>query len=416
MKLSRIGRISMAFVVSVAMGLGMTACGGGTVGFMWVLGTQYNQIAGFKIDDFTGNLTAIPKSPFSSGGANPVSLVVKPGGRYLYVINKGGTTTGTGATLPCGTGGGIAEFSIGGEGALTFQQCFQSQGTNPIWATMDSTGSFLYVLDNQAPALKDGTLPANGDITVFSVANDTGRLTLVLNNQIKDPITGLQITYFPVGPNPTMLKLAGGGCLMTMNAGDQTIYPYTVGAAGQLTLTTNSTITTGATRLTSINANGNFVYLTDAGAAGTPGQILPYTVGTSCALSIVTGGPVPNLPSVANPVFSLVNSKGTRLYVLNQSSTNTTTPNSSISGFNILTNGQLQQLADTTNNPFAVGSAPVCMVQDPTFQYFYTSNGDGTVTGKIYDDTTGALSNLRRGSTFPATGQTTCLAVSGNVN
>ena len=57
MKLSRIGRVSMALVVSVAMGLGMTACGGGTIGFMWVLGTQYNQIAGFKIDDFTGNLT-----------------------------------------------------------------------------------------------------------------------------------------------------------------------------------------------------------------------------------------------------------------------------------------------------------------------------------------------------------------------
>ena len=76
-------------VVSVAMGLGMTACGGGTIGFMWVLGTQYNQIAGFKIDDFTGNLTTAPHSPFTSGGSNPVSLVVKPGGRYLYVINKG---------------------------------------------------------------------------------------------------------------------------------------------------------------------------------------------------------------------------------------------------------------------------------------------------------------------------------------
>src|ERR1700733_16242532 len=89
MKLSRIGRVSMALVVSVAMGLGMTACGGGTIGFMWVLGTQYNQIAAFKIDDFTGNLTTPPGSPFTSGGTNPVSLVVKPGGRYLYVVNEG---------------------------------------------------------------------------------------------------------------------------------------------------------------------------------------------------------------------------------------------------------------------------------------------------------------------------------------
>ena len=93
MTLSRIGRISRALVASMAVVLGMSACGGYTVGFMWVLGTQYNQIAGFKIDDFTGNLTTIPHSPFPSGGTNPVSLVVKPGGRYLYVINKGTAIT-----------------------------------------------------------------------------------------------------------------------------------------------------------------------------------------------------------------------------------------------------------------------------------------------------------------------------------
>ena len=152
MKLSRIGRVSMALVVSVAMGLGMTACGGGTIGFMWVLGTQYNQIAAFKIDDFTGNLTTPPGSPFPSGGTNPVSLVVKPGGRYLYVINKGGglaTDANGGVTCPAnGAGGGqIAEFAIGGQGVLTFQQTFQSQGCTPVWAAHDSTGNFLYVLD-----------------------------------------------------------------------------------------------------------------------------------------------------------------------------------------------------------------------------------------------------------------------------
>ncbi len=94
MRLSRIGRFSMALVVSVAMGLGMTACGGGTIAYIWVLGTQYNQIAGFKVDDFTGNLTQVVHSPFSSNGTTPVALVVKPGGRYVYVINKGDSKTG----------------------------------------------------------------------------------------------------------------------------------------------------------------------------------------------------------------------------------------------------------------------------------------------------------------------------------
>src|SRR5260370_42469432 len=86
MKLSRFGRISMAFVVSVALGLGMTACGGGTIGFMWVLGTQSNQTAGITIDNFTGTPTQPPGSTFGSGGTDPGSLGLEPHSRSLYAF------------------------------------------------------------------------------------------------------------------------------------------------------------------------------------------------------------------------------------------------------------------------------------------------------------------------------------------
>jgi hypothetical protein len=424
MKLSRIGRVSMALVVSVAMGLGMTACGGGTIGFMWVLGTQYNQIAGFKIDDFSGNLTSIPHSPFTSGGSDPVSLVVKPGGRFLYVVNKGNGST-TNVDPNCGTNGSISEFSIGGQGVLTFQQCFQSQGSTPVWAASDSTGNFLYVLDQIA---KDAVCPPNtsatstscyGSITVFSADPNTGRLTLVLNQQIKDPSTGLQLTYFPVGTTPKMMAVSGG-CLFTLNgeSENQTVFPYAAGTSGQLTLTTNSTISSGAAEATSIIAGGSAIYITDAGAPNTssPGQLLPFTVGsTSCSLNTITGGAVTNIAPAANPVYTLVDSKNVHVYVANQSTTDTTSPNSSISAFNIQSNGTLQVLPDPGNNPYAIGAGPVCMVEDPSHQYVYTSNGDGTVTGKQIS-TLGQLSDLRRGSKFTATGQATCLAVSGNVD
>jgi 6-phosphogluconolactonase (cycloisomerase 2 family) len=411
------------------MGLGMTACGGGTVGFMWVLGTQYNQISGFKIDDYTGNLTQMPHQPFTSAGANPVSLVVTPGGRYLYVVNEGVTSAGGNGsgTLPCGTAGGIAEFSIGGDGVLTFQQCFSSQGRTPVWAQVDSTGAFLYVLDQQAPtAVCEGTgvTPTScfGDITVFAIANDTGRLTLVPNQQVKNPDgSGTQLTYFPVGNSPTMMKVASGGCLFTLDSGDQTVFPYTVGTNGQLTLPTNTTISTGPNRkLTSINAGGQYVYLTDATATSDSpgGHILPYTVGTGCALNSVTGGQIANLPLTSNPVNTMVDNKTKYLYVLNQSTTNSNAPAySSISAFSIdATTGLLIPVPDQ-NNPYPVGSGPVCMVEDPSSQYVYTSNNvDGTVTGKNLDNNTGDLQNLRRGAVFTATGLPTCLAVSGNVN
>jgi 6-phosphogluconolactonase (cycloisomerase 2 family) len=433
MKLSRIGRVSMALVVSVAMGLGMTACGGGTIGFMWVLGTQYNQIAAFKIDDFTGNLTTPPGSPFGSGGTNPVSLVVKPGGRFLYVINKGSALTPDvkgGVTCQTGAGGGnIAEFSVGGQGVLTFQQSFVSQGCTPVWAAHDSTGNFLYVVDQYAPnakCLSNGQPEApappnfcNGEITVFSVDPNTGRLSLVQNQQIKDPITGLQLTYFPVGALPKMMALSGS-CVFTLNTdANQTVFPYIAGSNGQLTLTTNSTINSGAVRATSIITGGTSIYITDAGPvnSNTPGQILPFTVGgTACSLNTITGGPTANLSPAANPVYTLVDSKGKYVFVANQSSTNSNTPNSSISAFQIQSNGTLLFVPDAPNNPYPIGAGPVCMVEDPSNQYIYTSNGDGTVTGKVLDNNTGKLANLSRGSTFTAVGQATCLTVSGNVD
>ncbi len=254
---------------------------------------------------------------------------------------------------------------------------------------------------------------------MFSADPNTGRLSLVLNQQIKDPVTGEQLTYFPVGQNPKMLATSGS-CVFTLdNDTNQTVFPYIAGSGGQLTLTTNSTINSGATRATSIIAGGTAVYITDAGPANSnsPGQILPFTVGgTSCSLNTITGGPTGNLPPAANPVYTLVDSKGKYLYVANQSTTNSTTPNSSISAFTILSNGVLQEIPDPPNNPYPIGAGPVCMVEDPSNQYLYTSNGDGTVTGKVLYAPSGQLSNLTRGSTFTAVGQATCLAVSGNVD
>jgi 6-phosphogluconolactonase (cycloisomerase 2 family) len=405
MTLSRIGRFSKALVASVALGLGMSACGGGTIGFMWVLGTQYSQIVGFKIDDYTGNLTQTVNSPYSSGGANPVSIAVRAGGRYVYVVNKG---TGKGD-------GNVAVFAVGGDGILTFQETYFTAGNTPVWAAADGTGGFLYVLDSQAP---DFATTGNGDITVFAIDGSTGRLQLVPNQSIKDP-AGHQLNYFEVGKAPTQLKYGGGSCVYTLDSGDQTIFPYGIGSAGQLVLQPNSLIPTHTINMTSINVSGSGIYITDAGPTPTSpgGTIIPYTAGSNCSLSVQVDGPVANLPLTANPVYSLTDAKNKYLYVVNQATTNSNNANSSISAFTIdPSTGRLQALSDV-QNPYATGNGPVCMVEDPSNQYVYTSNSaSGNVTGKIINQATGQLSNLTRGSVFPATGLATCLAVSGNVD
>jgi 6-phosphogluconolactonase (cycloisomerase 2 family) len=413
MKFSLFGRWLMALFASMVLGLGMTACGGGTIGYMWVLGQEYNQIGGFKIDDYSGNLTEVPGAPYSSNGSMPVSLVITSGGRYVFVVNQG---IGGDATKK-GTGQTIALYSVGGDGTLTFQQSYQSEGYISEWAQLSSDSSFLYVLDKYSPGMDPSTglfnkpnTDGRGAITVFAVDATTGRLTLVTNASLK--INSLNIPFFEVGDSPFMMK-ALAGCLYTVDSGDQTVYPYAVGTAGQLVTVTTGVFDPQMENITSINGTGGDVFLTDSGS----NRIFGFQSGGQCNLTALNGGSTMNTVGTSMPAYSFLESKSKYVYVLNQSttSTNTTTPFSSISGFTINANGELSEIVP--GQTFTVGSGPVCMVEDPSSQYMYISNhNDGTITGKQFDPNTGELSQLKRGSTFPTVGQPACLAVSGSID
>ena len=404
MKLSWFGRLALALFASLALGLGMSACGGGTIAYLWVLGQQYNQIASFKVDDYTGNLTNTPHQPFASQGANPITILVKAGGRFVYVLNQGDST---GTTTTNGAGAGIAVFAVGGDGTLSYLQTYQSQGIHPMWMQFDSTNSYLYVLDSYSPNYKNS---GNGSLTAFSIGPTTGRLTLVLNTQSVPPNSPAP-TYWEVGGNPLQSKQAGS-CLFTVNSADQSITPYSLGAGGQLVNVTTGKIATSANSISSINGNGSYIILTDTGN----NTIIPYSIGSSCALAITAGGVTANAPGTSNPTYSFISNNNKFLYVLNQSTTSTTVTQSfsSITGFLIQTGSSLAPL---TGSPYTVDSGPVCMVEDPTNKYMYISaHNSGQVTGKLFDANTGELSQLSRGSTFSATGQATCLAISGAVD
>jgi len=423
MKLSLFGRFAMALVASLALGLGMTACGGGTIAYMWVIGSQYNQIAGFKVDDYTGNLTQIVGAPFVTHGTNPVSIVVKPGGRYVFVLNQG-TSTSSSTRDP---NSGISVYSVGGDGTLTFQAPYQSTGYVPQWLQLDSTGSYLYVLDKYSPSYIAPNTPGYpsvggfvgpntdglGAITVFAIDSSTGRLSLVTNAQTQ--LNNVNTPMFEVGTGPFMMKTIGG-CVFTLD-NNNTVFPYSISSSGQLALP-NGAINggypiQGAGTLTSINGGGSYVFITDSGTD----SVREFTVGSGCALTPPAGGGVTSNAPGLNPQYSFIDASSKYLYVLNQSTTvvNPVQPYSSITAYVI--NSANSQLQVVTGSPFTVGSNPVCMVEDPTSQYMYISNrNDGTVTGKQFDSTTGILSQLSRGSTFPSVGTGGCLGLSGSVD
>ncbi len=198
MKFRKFGQITLALAVSLGMGLGVTSCSTDhTVGYFWVTGAQYNQISGFKIDNNVGNLTATPSSPYGSGGYDPIKVVVANAGKFLYVLNAGcggtGQTACPSAVAADNTGPNISLFTVGGQGSLSFQATYTSQGNNPISIQTDSSGAHLFVLDSTVPdpTTCKGYVSSNpaticGDITAFNIDPNTGRLSLITNQTVKN--------------------------------------------------------------------------------------------------------------------------------------------------------------------------------------------------------------------------------------
>lgn len=408
MKFRNLGQILLASVVSVGLCLGVTSCSTSyTVGFLYAIGASTTNgttglISGYKIDNNTGKLTPIKKSPFGSAGINPLRAVVV-NGRFLYVLNSKPVDTAT---------GNIALFTIGGDGVLTYQASYNSQGSTPISLTAAGGGSYLYALDQQVLD-KNGTPINNGNgaITAFTIDANTGRLGLITNQQVIDA-NGNRLAYFPVGKLPTAFGPINnsslvGGTLFTVDSADQSIFPYVVNANnGQLAVTPNGPQLTGATHISVIGGNTAYVFLLDSAT----NLILPYKPGTNGALETVVGGSFPNDASAVNPSDLVVDSKGTRLYIANAGpNLGPTNPASEITGYSIVPNGTAGLLQAIDKQPFfPAGSQPTCIVEDPSNQYLYTANfASSTVSGRKIDTNTGTLTELVRGSSFAAAGNPT---------
>jgi len=442
MKFRKFGRTGLALVVSLGLCFGITSCSVDfTVAFLYVTGSQYNQLGAFRIMNNTGNLVSVQGSPYGSGGTNPVRSLVSSTGRYIYVLNQGTPSSDSSGNVTY-SGSNIAIFSVGGSGNLAFQQSYTSQGTGSLRFGFSSTGTFLYVLDKYMPVQNasggfvnasttqsttfpcpDPTTPGLwrpvGDLTAFSVDTNTGRLSLITNNQQQDS-SGTQLTTFPVGCNPIDVKVSAGFIFVTDNGPEpttgltQTVFEYSLNATnGQLTLTQNSELPTGATQISAIGSDqaSKYIYILDTGG----NQIFYYTIGTNGLLQAVTGSPTANVASAVNPVALTSDSKSKFLYIANAGpASGTTNPNSVISAFTIAANGVLAPVAPST---FNTGSGPQCILEDPSNQYIYTADANSnTVTGHVLDPNSGNLTDLRNATSYTTVGTPTWCVASGHVN
>ena len=455
MRFTKFGKALLMGVLSAGIIFGITSCVESyTVGFLYVTGTvtassgNSGIISGYRIDHNVGTLAPIDGLPVSSGGANPVRAVLTLGSRFLYVLNRGVNNAGNGNCYGVGTAecqnANITEYAVGGNGILTPQETFYTQGQNPFRLIVDTSGNYLMVLDHDAPdnanpsstdncarALGGGVTTC-GDITVFQINATTGRLSLVVNAQVT-AANGSALTYFPVPANPVDFVLSGGFLLTLTGAPTPTSYPYTSGtsvwpysysgSSGQLTLSQNSVQPLGIKQGTAIvNASG-VIYVLDnepvtikfnGNSTTSQSQILPYTTGTGGALQAEPSGVIPDDPTLANPIQVLVESKGKFVYVANQGNNTTgVNPESGLAGY-FLTTAPSYQLSFIAEEPFGSGSGPQCIVEDPSSQFVYEANEyDSTVTGRTLDPNTGDLNPMRSTETWTLQGQPTWCLVDG---
>jgi hypothetical protein len=473
MKFTKFGKTLLMSALTVGIIFGVSSCVRSyTVGYLYVTGTVTAQtsnngiISGFKIDHNTGQLREIPGLPVASGGSNPVRAILTLGSRFVYVLNRGVNAEGNGDCTtadPC-ENANITEFAVGGNGVLTPQQTFYTQGLNPFRLLVDSTGSYIFALDHDSIG-QDGVNPASatnpnpscgealggtqttcGDISVFQINQTTGRLSAVLNAQVTQAncpggSTSCPLSYFPVPSDPIDFILSGGFMLTlsgTPATGDS-VYPYTYSSSsGQLLLSQNSSqpltdpyssSTEGpsaglVTQATAIVGAGSVYYVLDnepititfnGNSVSSNSQIVPYTLGTGGALQSDTSGIFPDDPALSNPTWLMVESKNKYLYVANQgnNTTGNNNPNSGIAAY-LITQTPTYQFQFVSGEPFGSGSGPQCIVEDPSNQYIYEANYyDSSITGRVLDPNAGELKQMRVASTYALKGPATWCLVDG---
>ncbi len=242
--------------LSVAAGLATT-----NTGFLYV--ADVGRIDAFQVDA-SGALTAVPNSPFPSG-VN-LFLAVDPQDRFVFAPDDAPP-------------GGVSAFTIASAtGELTtvpgspFAALPNAAISQPAAIVVDSTGNFVYT-----------TLLSTSQVAGFAITGSSGALT---------PIPG---SPFTVGNLPIALTTVSNFLYV---AADDMLFGFSIDSTtGILTPISGSpfAIPTGAI---TVNPTGDVLY------ASGPAGISAYTINPSTgALALITGSP---FPSVAATVLTFV--------------------------------------------------------------------------------------------------------------
>jgi 6-phosphogluconolactonase len=377
MKLSKLGRITLASVVSFGLGFGAVACGpSNTIDFLYVTSSKNNpgQINVYKVDSQGGPLITLAGSPFSSGGANPVADVTSPNGKNLYVVNHDSNT--------------VVEFAVNTNGNITQQQSCTTPGSSPTQLAINKAGTYLYVVETNRPGENTG----DGALVVYPI-DANGQLGAT--GSLCTPIANGANPFFPVGNNPVAVNvLANNGYVYAVNENDATISAFSVGSSGALT--SIGTFPVGvAPNAAASDPTNKFLYITDSAA----NQLIGFLIQANGTLiAMQTPFKTDILPTSVQ-----VDPRGIYVYVSNYNAND-------VSAYTIdRGSGNATQISGST--AYGVDAGPTFILIEPAeARFVYTANflGD-TVSGLALNPATGALTAVQN-SPFKAAAQPTSIA------
>ena len=392
---NKMGRFVTASVVSLALGLGLTACSRNyTVAFVYATSstrTATGVINGYKVDFQSGALQQLTDSPLPTANKNPVALVAAPSGKYIYVVFRDDSV--------------VVSYGVGTDGKLYAQKTANVVGSFPTAATIDAAGKFLYVTSTYQPGFTTA-LPGPGLVSAFPIDADgnlgTPTSTNVGNSPISIVASGFN-NFVYVLDRETITASTGGtqprGAVLafSQNASTGALTPVT---AGSVPINGSNAYPAGVTpSWIAEDPTARFVYVTDQ----VSNQLIGYIVGTSGSLVAMTNGP---FTTGQFPVNVIIDPRGKYLYVTNFNS-------SSIGAYAIDT---------ATGTPATSGSGatqvdtnPTCATIEPALgQYLYTSNNAaGTISGLQLDPHNGNLKQIQN-QPFPASALPTCVTAVAN--
>lgn len=356
--------------------------------FLYVAG-RGGGIAGFHVNEDTGELGYVPGSPFKSGERTRC-LTVHPSGKFVYASNaytndisayRVDQVTGTLTQLPNSPfpGGEAGPFD---DTYAKLPDVIETKGGMPYYIASHPSGKFVYV-----------TNWASASISIFRVDETSGDLTLV--GVPKE--TGL--TPYAVAVHPS------GKYVFTSTWGGNDIYVYTVNQqTGELEHVNGSPFATLGIKPVDIdfNSDGTLAFVANNGSNNV--SIFDVDVATGKLtlkdLAMTRAG---SIDAEVVPVEKPVKLVPNFAFVIDKSS-------ESLVSYRIdLQSGDFTEVAR-----IKAGKQPVAVAQDPLNRFVYVANaGSNNVSAFAIDANTGELTEVE-GSPYAVGDKPASLFVDAN--